>query len=717
MTKTQEKNPKKDWARFIYPLLAMVSAIFVLKYTLFSDGTLVQRIDPLSLAPNEVEASEYKFGSEFYFLLPSLLVFVFSMWQTVRRWTRYYLSRKLYLAFLFLSLIPWVTTVIVLVGGFRVWFGFTHTHHVENTLNMQIKELETVSAQIREKIPFIYENGGDFEKLVAELVGETQSAAEDRFRPAKFMDVEVFYLGEKVPSETRALFPVYLSPERENALPKVIVENTEHYESIMPVWWRGDYYSNIINQNGKLFLRQVSADSGPDAGFVVSITLPIDSNLLENLRSQGVRVTLLGDLGPIRSGNDNGSWFWPLILRPLSTQWDLRIQNWRTGYFEHYGTMTFELDPSDFGNANQIGELGLFQENQKHFLWTALFGIAISLMIALIITFLGGIYLVGHITSSLNLIAAGHENMAQGNLDFRLPYLGKDQLGAMGRSFNSMVGNIQSLLQQVMEQQKYREELRIARDIQMSLLPDIDALDWAKRTAATCIPAREVGGDYYELLRTPEGNLGIFIADVSGKGTSAAFYMAELKGVLIALKHLWDDPEQLLMGMNEILQPALQSNVFISAAYLLLHPTEKRGELARAGHCPSFLVRADGNIEELMPPGMAIGIAKNHVFGRILKSTSFRVGAEDKIVLYTDGLDEMTFHNEMYGQERLKTVLSKNAALDAHKLKDKILEDVLEFLSSGEQNDDLTLVVSSLPDAQLLSPEQTALQKALKQGA
>ena len=83
--------------------------------------------------------------------------------------------------------------------------------------------------------------------------------------------------------------------------------------------------------------------------------------------------------------------------------------------------------------------------------------------------------------------------------------------------------------------------------------------------------------------------------------------------------------------------------------------------------------------------------------GRIIKVAELEMEADDKIILYTDGLDEMTFHNEMYGIERLKQVLGDNATMDAYQLKDAILEDVLNFLSSGEQNDDLTLVVSGLP--------------------
>ena len=116
-----------------------------------------------------------------------------------------------------------------------------------------------------------------------------------------------------------------------------------------------------------------------------------------------------------------------------------------------------------------------------------------------------------------------------------------------------MTGSIEGLLQTAAEKKRLEEELRIARAIQMSLLPtgplDVPGLG----ITALCVPAREVGGDYYDFFHLPGGRLGVLIADVSGKGTSAALYMAELKGLVLALSQRYDSPRELLIEVNRII--------------------------------------------------------------------------------------------------------------------------------------------------------------------
>src|SRR6185503_3720164 len=108
----------------------------------------------------------------------------------------------------------------------------------------------------------------------------------------------------------------------------------------------------------------------------------------------------------------------------------------------------------------------------------------------------------------------------------------RDQLGELAESFNRMSGDIKDLMRQQAEKERLEEELRIARQIQMSLLPAQGAASLpGVRIAALCIPAAEVGGDYYDLLPLAPDRMGVLVADVSGKGTSAALYMAELKGL------------------------------------------------------------------------------------------------------------------------------------------------------------------------------------------
>ena len=121
-----------------------------------------------------------------------------------------------------------------------------------------------------------------------------------------------------------------------------------------------------------------------------------------------------------------------------------------------------------------------------------------------------------------------------------------DQLGELSVSFNSMTASIEDLLRQAAEKKRLEEELRIAREIQMSLLPQGPLEMPGLSVTALCVPAREVGGDYYDFFRLGDRQLGVLIADVSGKGTSAALYMAELKGLMLSLSQIHRSPRALL---------------------------------------------------------------------------------------------------------------------------------------------------------------------------
>src|SRR5438477_4107097 len=130
-----------------------------------------------------------------------------------------------------------------------------------------------------------------------------------------------------------------------------------------------------------------------------------------------------------------------------------------------------------------------------------------------------------------------------------------------------MSASIQDLLLEQAEKHRLEEELRIARQIQMSLLPQGTVSLPGLRVSALCLPAAEVGGDYYDLLPLSESRLGLLVADVSGKGTSAALYMAELKGLVLSLSRIYDSPARLLAEANRILAANMDVRSFVTMTY------------------------------------------------------------------------------------------------------------------------------------------------------
>ena len=142
----------------------------------------------------------------------------------------------------------------------------------------------------------------------------------------------------------------------------------------------------------------------------------------------------------------------------------------------------------------------------------------------------------------------GTERLRGGDFTRPIRAYGRHQLGDLAESFNLMAESVlRPRCARQADKERLEEELRIARQIQMSLLPQGTVTVPGLRVAALCLPAAEVGGDYYDLLPLSETRLGVLIADVSGKGTSAALYMAELKGLVLSLSRIYESPARLLV--------------------------------------------------------------------------------------------------------------------------------------------------------------------------
>ena len=235
------------------------------------------------------------------------------------------------------------------------------------------------------------------------------------------------------------------------------------------------------------------------------------------------------------------------------------------------------------------------QGNMGDVIRTGLVVVAVLFLIIELVALVMGLALARSITSSIHELFMGTERVRQGDFTHRINISTKDQLGELAGSFNQMTGSIETLLLTAAEKKRLEEELRIARQIQMSLLPrgqlDMPGLG----VTALCVPAREVGGDYYDFFPLGPGRLGVLIADVAGKGTSAALYMAELKGLIMALSQTYQSPRQLLIEANRILSDNIDSRSFITMTYAVIDLVERRHDVRAGGaHAAHLSARTVG---------------------------------------------------------------------------------------------------------------------------
>ncbi len=335
--------------------------------------------------------------------------------------------------------------------------------------------------------------------------------------------------------------------------------------------------------------------------------------------------------------------------------------------------------------------------------------LAIVAFLFLIIEFVAlvmGLALARSITSSIHELFMGTERVRHGDFTHRIEVMTSDQLGELAGSFNQMIGSIENLLQTAAEKKRLEEELRIARQIQMSLLPrgplDVPGL----AVTGLCVPAREVGGDYYDFFKLPGDLLGVLIADVSGKGTSAALYMAELKGLMLSLSLIYLSPRQLLIEVNRIISDNLDTRSFITMTYAVIDLRAGRMTYARAGHTPLIYMRSGGlpagPVQVLVPSGMVVGLripGAHEKFIELLEEETVDLKNGDVIVLYTDGISEaMNGDADLFGDARLSRIVEEHGHLESDELRERILREIESFVGTADQHDDMTMILMKVEE-------------------
>jgi len=380
----------------------------------------------------------------------------------------------------------------------------------------------------------------------------------------------------------------------------------------------------------------------------------------------------------------------------------LDIFDWQTGGVH---PLTMQVGMNVRGIYHQMSVQLSF--DQATFGDRLIIGLLIVLTLFLIIEFVAavaGMALARSITGSVHELFAGTERVRQGDFGHRIAVLAKDQLGELAESFNSMTASIEDLLRQAAEKKRLEEEMRLAREIQTSLLPSGPLQIPGMRVVAVCVPAREVGGDYYDVITLPDGRVGVLIADVSGKGMSAALYMAELKGLILSLCEIHPSPRDLLIAANRLISEHLDSRSFITMTYAVIDPRSRVMTYARAGHTPMMYVPAAAPrmAETLTPDGMVLGLRLDNGerFTSLLVEASLALAPGDRLVFFTDGISEaMNDEADCFGETRLARLLEEHADLPLDELRERIIREIDAFVGGAPQHDDMTLILLDVGDA------------------
>ncbi len=252
------------------------------------------------------------------------------------------------------------------------------------------------------------------------------------------------------------------------------------------------------------------------------------------------------------------------------------------------------------------------------------------------------------------------------------------------------------LFQSLTEQERIKKELEIAKGVQKRLLPTAEPAIPGLNVAGLCLPAAEVGGDYYDYFGIDDHRVGIAIADVSGKGASAAFYMAEIKGMMTSMADFIASPKELVAQLNKYINKTIDRRIFTTMVYGVLDAVRREFVYVRAGHNAVIVKRLKHDeVDVFIPRGMGLGLVGDDVFRETLEEHCIGFDAGEFLVLYTDGISEaMNINREEFGEERLFTIVATNHVLSAQDMQQKIMRQVNNFVQDAKQHDDITMVIA-----------------------
>jgi len=236
-------------------------------------------------------------------------------------------------------------------------------------------------------------------------------------------------------------------------------------------------------------------------------------------------------------------------------------------------------------------------------------------------------------------------------------------------------------------------DLDLARKIQQGLLPSgvpqVNKLD----ICGQMIPAMQVGGDYYDLIKISDSKIFVVVGDVSGKGLSASLYMAKLQTMIQLACTIDKTPKQILVDINKRLYESLERSWFVTMTLALFDSSTNKLKFCRAGHMP-LITANNGTIRSYKTQGIGVGLESGVIFESSLVEEEVRFTSGQIFAFFSDGITEaMNESNDLFGEEKLSELLKNKSAKNSNELMDEIWDSITQFRGHAEQSDDMTMVL------------------------
>ncbi len=308
------------------------------------------------------------------------------------------------------------------------------------------------------------------------------------------------------------------------------------------------------------------------------------------------------------------------------------------------------------------------------------------------------------IIQKFSQLREGIQQIARGNLDYKFQMEGEDEFVELAGHFNEMSSKLKHTIADAREKDRLNHELKIAQQVQLSLLPVKLPEVSGFNIAASIKSANEIGGDFYDIVPAGKDKYLFTIGDVSGKGSSAAFYMAQYISLLRYSRQFTFKPDEIAIRMNKYFSTQIvDRQIFITAIIGILDLKKKEVDFVRAGHTLPILIPGDeqNELEDIQSRGMGLGLTKSETtFKQKTELKKVPLNPGDLIVFYTDGVVEAAHPSDSenlesefveYGEKRFKNLLNGSRGLSAEELIMMCNDDLNSFYTDNLRIDDHTL--------------------------
>ncbi len=355
--------------------------------------------------------------------------------------------------------------------------------------------------------------------------------------------------------------------------------------------------------------------------------------------------------------------------------------------------MPVEVAGSKIGEARVAISVQAIQDAVAH----ARRGIAFVTAGIIVFGIIGILILVSFIIGPLGKVTDDIEAIGDGNLDRSIVTRRRDEIGRIAHAVGTMAKKLKKAREEMIEKERMRKEMQIAKEIQQTLLPTSVPRVRGLSIDSYYQSAMEVGGDYYDFVDIDDDHFGILIGDVSGKGVAGSLVMAMVKSTvrIEALKN--PSPHHVISFLNSILSNDIPEDMFITLFYAVFNLKDYQMSYCCAGHNPAYLFSpSEGRLSSLKPEGSPVGMVlfDEKQYASRLKEEKLYLKPDDILLLYTDGVTEAkNGGNNQFGTERLEQFIERHGGCAPDEVKSALRAEIESFTGNTPQSDDITFVV------------------------